>query len=240
MLGLRDRPNHPGDPRPTRPTGCLCASWWAARMPLPRYRLVVEGELGPRYASAFDGMTVCPHDGQTEITGPIIDDAHLHGLLERIAGLGLRLHSVNPLETNNTHSSAPTHTQPARASHHHPGTNSRNHDPMTAVWTLLAILSMASCAYFALATLHKGHRSPLDLTQPPVPLDRRDSARTHPNARHPHHRHPTDTPHPAITPPPGRDRARADSERLCVCRSHPGQHDRSTSCGPCVGVTCDE
>jgi hypothetical protein len=38
-----------------------------------RYRLVVEGELGPRYASAFDGMTICAHDGETDITGPIID-----------------------------------------------------------------------------------------------------------------------------------------------------------------------
>ena len=50
-----------------------------------RYRVVVEGELGPRYASAFDGMTVFAHDGRTEITGPIIDPSHLHGLLDRTA-----------------------------------------------------------------------------------------------------------------------------------------------------------
>ena len=94
-------------------------------MSLPRYRLVVEGELGPRYASAFDGMTVRAHDGQTDITGPITDDAHLHGLLERIAGLGLRLHSLNPLGTEDTHSSEPIHTQPAGVDDHHPGTNSK-------------------------------------------------------------------------------------------------------------------
>jgi len=64
-----------------------------------RYRLVVKGELGPRYASAFDGMTVRAHDGETDITGPIIDQSHLHGLLERIASLGLALHSLTPLET---------------------------------------------------------------------------------------------------------------------------------------------
>lgn len=64
-----------------------------------RYRLVVEGELGPRYASAFDGMTLSAHDGRTEITGTIIDPSHLHGLLERIAGLGLTLHSLAPLDT---------------------------------------------------------------------------------------------------------------------------------------------
>ena len=89
------------------------------------YRLVVEGELGPRYASAFDGMTVSAHDGETEITGPIIDDAQLHGLLQRIAGLGLRLHSLNRLGTEVTHSNAAKQTQPAGVDNHHPGTNSK-------------------------------------------------------------------------------------------------------------------
>jgi hypothetical protein len=66
-----------------------------------RYRLVVKGELGARYASAFEGMTISAHDGITEITGEIIDPAHLQGLLERIAGLGLTVHSLTPLETEN-------------------------------------------------------------------------------------------------------------------------------------------
>jgi hypothetical protein len=67
-------------------------------MSAQRYRLVVEGELGSRYASAFEGLTVSAHDGMTEITGSIIDQSHLQGLLERIAGLGLRLRSVTPLD----------------------------------------------------------------------------------------------------------------------------------------------
>ena len=75
-----------------------------------RYRLVIEGELGPRYASAFDGMTLRAHDGETEITGPIIDASHLQGLFERIAGLGLTLHSLNPLETDNAEPDARPHT----------------------------------------------------------------------------------------------------------------------------------
>jgi hypothetical protein len=65
------------------------------------YRLVVKGELGPRYASAFGGMTVSPHDGVTDITGQITDQAHLQGLLERIAALGSTLHSVTPVEPEN-------------------------------------------------------------------------------------------------------------------------------------------
>ncbi len=40
-----------------------------------RYRLIIEGELGPRYASAFDGMTSHAQNGTTEITGPIIDSS---------------------------------------------------------------------------------------------------------------------------------------------------------------------
>ena len=65
-------------------------------MSTTRYCLVVKGELGARYASAFEGMTVSAHDGITEITGGIIDPAHLQGLLERIAGLGLTLQQRQP------------------------------------------------------------------------------------------------------------------------------------------------
>jgi hypothetical protein len=78
-----------------------------------RYRLVVEGELGPRYASAFDGMTVSADGGSTEIVGPIVDQSHLQGLLERIAGLGLTLYSLTPLETENAEAQSRPHTQRA-------------------------------------------------------------------------------------------------------------------------------
>jgi hypothetical protein len=82
-------------------------------MSAARYRLVVEGELGPRYASAFDGMTVRAHDGETEIIGPIIDPSQLLGLVDRIAGLGLSLHSLTPLETEEAEADAQAHTQRA-------------------------------------------------------------------------------------------------------------------------------
>lgn len=58
------------------------------------YRIVVAGQLGPRYAGAFDGMTVEPCREDTAIVGPIRDQAHLQGVLERIASLGLTLVSV--------------------------------------------------------------------------------------------------------------------------------------------------
>jgi hypothetical protein len=60
------------------------------------YRIVVEGEIGPRYAWAFDGMEISAAHGETELTGPV-DQSQLHGLLGRIADLGLTLRSVAPL-----------------------------------------------------------------------------------------------------------------------------------------------
>ena len=59
-----------------------------------RYRLVVEGELTLRYASVFEGMRLECGEGRTAIIGTLTDQAHLQGLLQRIAGLGLTLVSV--------------------------------------------------------------------------------------------------------------------------------------------------
>jgi hypothetical protein len=78
-----------------------------------RYRLVIAGELGPRYAAAFDGMALHAHDGETEITGPIIDPSHLQGLLERVASLGLTVQSLTRLETANGESDPQLHTPTA-------------------------------------------------------------------------------------------------------------------------------
>ena len=59
--------------------------------------VVVEEQLGPRYPSALDGMTLSAHDDGTEITGPTLDSSHLHRPLERIAGVGLTLRSLSRL-----------------------------------------------------------------------------------------------------------------------------------------------
>lgn len=68
------------------------------RMSSQRYCVIVDGELGRRYAAAFEGMAISAHDGLTEIEGPVIDSSELLGLLERIAGLGLTLRSLTRLE----------------------------------------------------------------------------------------------------------------------------------------------
>jgi hypothetical protein len=61
------------------------------------YRIVVRSELGERYALAFEGMEMETKHGETILTGEIIDQPHLHGILDRINGLGLKLLSVQAL-----------------------------------------------------------------------------------------------------------------------------------------------
>ena len=55
------------------------------------YRIVVSGELSERLAAAFEGMEMATGGGQTVLTGEVVDQPHLHGILERINGLGLTL-----------------------------------------------------------------------------------------------------------------------------------------------------
>ena len=61
------------------------------------YRIVARSELTDSYASAFEGMEMETKDGDTVITGEIIDQPHLYGILDRINGLGLQLLSVQAL-----------------------------------------------------------------------------------------------------------------------------------------------
>ena len=58
------------------------------------YRIVVRGELGDRFAPLLGGMSLERVAGTTVITGDVIDQAHLHGLIQQIEELGLELVSV--------------------------------------------------------------------------------------------------------------------------------------------------
>ena len=61
------------------------------------YRIVVRSELTEAYAVAFEGMEMETKNAVTVLTGKIIDQPHLYGILERINGLGLELLSVEAL-----------------------------------------------------------------------------------------------------------------------------------------------
>jgi len=58
------------------------------------YRLVVRGELDARYACLFDGMSLERIRGTTVFAGSVVDQAHLHGFIERVEELGLELLEV--------------------------------------------------------------------------------------------------------------------------------------------------
>jgi len=65
------------------------------------YEIRVEGHLPPQWAEWFDGLTITlAEDGDTLLTGPVIDQAALHGLLKKVRDLGLSLVSVCPVETD--------------------------------------------------------------------------------------------------------------------------------------------
>jgi hypothetical protein len=65
------------------------------------YRIVVRGELSGRYALAFEDMEMMETEaGRTVLTGDVIDQPHLHGIIERIGSLGLDLVSVEPCPQN--------------------------------------------------------------------------------------------------------------------------------------------
>lgn len=62
------------------------------------YRIVIRGELSDRFEAAFDDMSLERREGNTVLVGDIVDQAHLHGLIEQIQALGFELLSVNPVE----------------------------------------------------------------------------------------------------------------------------------------------
>ena len=63
------------------------------------YQIKVKGELDPVWMKWFDGL-VLTHDcdGNTLLTGPIIDHTALHSILIKIRDLNLKLISVNQIE----------------------------------------------------------------------------------------------------------------------------------------------
>jgi hypothetical protein len=67
----------------------------------PRYEFRLKGRLTPRWATWFDGMDLtAADDGTTVLSGPVTDQAALHGVLTRIRDLGLALVSVTRLDAH--------------------------------------------------------------------------------------------------------------------------------------------
>jgi hypothetical protein len=60
------------------------------------YEIRIKGRLTDRWAAWFEGLTITQEDnGATLLSGPIVDQAALYGLLRKVRDLGMPLLSVN-------------------------------------------------------------------------------------------------------------------------------------------------
>ena len=65
------------------------------------YQIRIKGHLGREWTDWFDGLTITlEEDGDTLLSGPVIDQAALHGLLKKVRDLGMPLISVSPLDND--------------------------------------------------------------------------------------------------------------------------------------------
>jgi hypothetical protein len=68
----------------------------------PTYQIRVKGHLPDRWSDWFDGMilTLDADQGETTLSGPVVDQAALHGLLNKVRDLGLTLLAVNQVDSD--------------------------------------------------------------------------------------------------------------------------------------------
>ena len=60
------------------------------------YQVRLEGHLSRQWTEWFEGLTITlEEDGSTLLTGTVIDQAALHGLLKKVRDLGIPLLSIN-------------------------------------------------------------------------------------------------------------------------------------------------
>ena len=63
------------------------------------YQIKIKGHLDPRWSERFGGLTITLEDnGDTLLSGPVVDQAALHGLLRKVRDLGMQLISVTSIE----------------------------------------------------------------------------------------------------------------------------------------------
>ncbi len=63
------------------------------------YKIRIKGHLDSQWTDWFEGLTITlEEDGTTLLSGPVVDQAALHGLLKKVRDLGMPLISVCPLD----------------------------------------------------------------------------------------------------------------------------------------------
>lgn len=77
------------------------------------YQIRLKGQLGNQWTDWFEGLTITlEEDGHTLLSGPVVDQAALYGLLKKVRDLGLPLIAINPLEPNRAEVTANDSDQP--------------------------------------------------------------------------------------------------------------------------------
>jgi hypothetical protein len=67
----------------------------------PIYQFKLKGHLGQQWLNWFEGLTATlEEDGNTLLSGPVVDQSALHGILKKIRDLGMPLLSMNLIESN--------------------------------------------------------------------------------------------------------------------------------------------
>ncbi len=70
------------------------------------YQIRIKGHLGSQWTDWFGGLTITLEDnGDTLLTGPVVDQAALHGLLKKVRDLGMPLVSISPVAPGYAHGS---------------------------------------------------------------------------------------------------------------------------------------
>ncbi|MEO1348522.1 MAG: hypothetical protein AAFW84_06925 [Cyanobacteria bacterium J06635_15] len=73
------------------------------RHPLEQYEICIKGHLDHRWSDWFEGFAIALKDnGETLLSGSVIDQAALYGVLIKVRDLGLPLISVMPVQPTQT------------------------------------------------------------------------------------------------------------------------------------------
>ena len=76
------------------------------------YRFEVDGHLDPHWSAWFGGLTLAHgSDGTSSLSGPVADQAQLHGILAKIRDLGITLIAVHGFDTPDDDESRPGRTR---------------------------------------------------------------------------------------------------------------------------------
>jgi hypothetical protein len=77
------------------------------------YQIRIKGHLGRHWTDWFGGLTITLEgNGDTLLTGPVVDQAALHGLLRKVRDLGVPLLSVVCIKADQSTCAAPPPARP--------------------------------------------------------------------------------------------------------------------------------